>query len=140
MPDCHLSSVERDEIAQMYYSGLGFSEIGRRLGRDKSTIWREVNRNRIRKGSQRYVRWRYVGSQAALNAKLRRANSKKPVQRVFDKQQLIDYVKRGLRKRWSPEQISGRIAVDHPTDSTMRVSHETIYQWLRKDKKDGGEW
>ena len=30
MPYVHLSSVERDEIAQMYYSGVSFSEIGRR--------------------------------------------------------------------------------------------------------------
>ena len=140
MPYRHLSSVERDEIAQMYYSGLSFSEIGRRLGRHKSTISREVNRNRVRYGSQRIVRWRYLSSRATLHAKQRRNQAKQSVDRVFDNRQLLDYVKRGLRNRWSPEQISGRIQRDHPSDPALRVSHETIYQWLRQDKRNGGKW
>ena len=140
MPYRHLSSVERDEIAQMYYSGISFSEIGRRLGRHKSTISREVNRNRIRHGSQRYVRWRYLSSQATLLAKQRRSESKQSVRRVLEHRELLGYVKRGLKSRWSPEQISSRIRLDHPTASAMRVSHETIYQWLRKDKRSGGKW
>lgn len=140
MPYSHLSSVERDEIAQMYYSGLSFSEIGRRLGRNKSTISREVSRNRVRDGCQRFVRWRYLSSQAALQSKRRRSNAKDSVVRVLDDPELMSYVKRGLKKRWSPEQISGRITLDHPQDSTKRVSHETIYKWLRQDKSEGGKW
>lgn len=140
MPYCHLSSVERDEIAQMYFSGLSFSEIGRRLGRDKSTISREVRRNRVRDGSQRFVRWRYLSSQAALLTKQRRSNAKNSVSRVLDDRKLLNYVKRGLKNRWSPEQISGRIALDHREDPMMRISHETIYKWLRQDKKQGGKW
>ena len=38
MPYSHLSSVERDEIAQIYFSGLSFSEIGRRPGRGESPL------------------------------------------------------------------------------------------------------
>ena len=73
MPYRHLSSVERDEIAQMHFSGLSLSEIARRLGRHKSTIGREVNRNRCRNGSQRLVHWRYLSSRASLAAKHRRS-------------------------------------------------------------------
>ena len=140
MPYTHLSSVERDEIAQLHFSGVSFSEIGRRLGRDKSTISREVARNRVRRGSQKYVRWEYFSSQAAQAAKDRRAKSKESVGHVLDNRQLLEYVKDGLKNRWSPEQISGRIRKDHPSDPGMRISHQTIYQWLRKDKKDGGKW
>ena len=140
MPYCHLSSVERDEIAQLYYSGLSFSEIGRRLGRNKSTISREVRRNRVRDGSQRFIRWRYLSSQATLLAHQRRSQAKNSVHRVLDDRKLLNYVKQGLKQRWSPEQISGRIALDHPTDLAMRVSHETVYKWLRHDKKQGGKW
>ena len=106
MPYTHLSNVERDEIAQMHFSGLSFSEIGRRLGRSKSTISRGVSRNRVRCGSYRYVRWRYFSSQASLAARQRRAKSRESVDRVLDSRQLLDYVKQGLRNRWSPEQIS----------------------------------
>jgi len=140
MPYRHLSSVERDEIAQMYFSGISFSEIGRRLRRATSTISREVNRNRVRHGSQRHVNWRYFSSQAVLLAKQRRADSKKSVRRVLQHRQLLGYVKRGLKSRWSPEQISARIQIDHPADPAMRVSHQTIYQWLRQDKRNGGKW
>jgi IS30 family transposase len=119
---------------------VSFSEIGRRLNRHKSTISREVNRNRVRRGSQKYVRWEYFSSQAAQSAKDRRAKSKESVGNVLDERQLLDYVKRGLKNRWSPEQISVRIKKDHAEDLTMRISHQTIYQWLRKDKRNGGKW
>ena len=36
----------------------------------------------------------------------------------------------GLAKKWSPEQIAGRLKEDHPDDEGMRVSHETIYECL----------
>jgi IS30 family transposase len=36
-------------------------------------------------------------------------------------------VEAGLSKRYSPEQISARLKVDHPDDLSMRISHETIY-------------
>jgi IS30 family transposase len=43
---------------------------------------------------------------------------------------LHDEVNAGLMKDWSPEQISARLAVDHPDDPELRVSHETIYESL----------
>ncbi|MDQ1306878.1 MAG: hypothetical protein QG671_2710 [Actinomycetota bacterium] len=43
---------------------------------------------------------------------------------------LHDAVNDGLAKKWSPEQIAGRLKEDHPDDEGMRVSHETIYECL----------
>ncbi len=39
-------------------------------------------------------------------------------------------VQDGLERRWSPQQISARLKVDHPDDEGMRISHETIYRSL----------
>ena len=43
---------------------------------------------------------------------------------------LRDRVATGLKDKLSPEQISGRLRRDYPTELVMRVSHETIYQAL----------
>ena len=43
-----------------------------------------------------------------------------------------------LRRDWSPEQIAGRLRRDHGPDRRMRISHETIYQWIYRDAEDDG--
>ena len=35
-----------------------------------------------------------------------------------------------LTERFSPEQVAGRLRLEHPEDVEMQVSHETIYQAL----------
>jgi IS30 family transposase len=43
---------------------------------------------------------------------------------------LVAAVEDGLGRRWSPQQISARLRLDHPDDEGMRISHETIYRSL----------
>jgi len=140
MPYTHLSDEDRDVIAQLHFSGLSQTAIALEVGCDKSTISRELQRNSVRDGSQRFVRWNYLASAANKLAKQRRSEAKSRLPRLLDDLRLLSYVKQGLKRRWSPEQISGRICLDHPDDSRMRVSHQTIYQWVRHDKKAGGKW
>jgi IS30 family transposase len=40
------------------------------------------------------------------------------------------YVERKSQLRWSPQQISRRMIIDHPHDGSMRVFHQTIYTSL----------
>lgn len=140
MPYSHLTDQDRDVISQLHFSGLSGAAIARKLGRAKSTISRELIRNRVRVGSQRYVRWRYLGSVASKLAKQRRAEAKSGLPGLLENRELLSYVKQGLKRRWSPEQIAGRIRLDHQGVSKMRVSHQTIYQWIRQDKRSGGSW
>ncbi|MBP1806930.1 helix-turn-helix domain-containing protein [Rubellimicrobium aerolatum] len=44
-PFVHLSLEERRQLARLYESGLSVSEVARRLGRHRSTIYRELKRN-----------------------------------------------------------------------------------------------
>jgi IS30 family transposase len=44
-----MTEDERNEIVAMLNKGVGVNEIARRLGRNKSTISREIKRNRGRK-------------------------------------------------------------------------------------------
>ncbi len=52
---------------------------------------------------------------------------------------LVLYVKCKLEQDWSPEQITNRLTVDYPNGKTMRICHETIYQWIYSDAKNGGD-
>jgi transposase, IS30 family len=46
MPGSRLTSHERAQIEVLYGQGLRFGEIAAVIGRDRSTVWREVCRNR----------------------------------------------------------------------------------------------
>jgi IS30 family transposase len=101
------------------------------LGRHHSTIGRELARN-----GRRYEGAVYIHEAAQRYAE-ERARWPRPWRRR-DHRQLHAYVITGLLKDWSPEQIAGRLRHDHSSDRTMRVSPETIYQWIYRDAAQGG--
>jgi transposase, IS30 family len=118
----YLSLAEREEIAVGLAAGLAQAEIARRLGRAASTVSNEIARNSTR-GRYRY---RAVAAQARAEERARRP---KPAKLAVNGE-LREWVQRKLKKNWSPEQISARLAIGFPDDPEMRVSHETIYQAL----------
>lgn len=112
-----LSFEDRVEIAVGIARGETNAEIARRLGRHPSTIGREIGRCRSR------------GHYQAATAQ-RQADrlSRRPQEHKLAKHpRLLAEVEAGLLKRWSPQQISAKLKVDHPDDLEMRISHETIY-------------
>jgi len=50
----------------------------------------------------------------------------------------VDYVEQKLRLDCSPEQIAAKLALDHPGNTAMRVSVETLYRWVYLDARLGG--
>jgi transposase, IS30 family len=118
--DRYLDREERYEIARLRESGLSMREVARRTGRAASTISRELARNAVpRTGAyqpERAHRLAWDRQRRPKPSKL----SGHPVVRA-EVQRLLD-------RRYSPEQVSGRLRVEHPDDPAMRVSHETIYQ------------
>jgi transposase, IS30 family len=120
MPGSRLSLAEREEISRGMAAGESCRSISCRLGRAPSTIAREVKRHGCRR--------RYRALVAAENARLlaRRPKARK----VLTCPRLRAAVQDGLRKRWSPAEISGRLRRAFPDDPEMWVSHETIYQSL----------
>src|SRR5690606_32584241 len=51
---------------------------------------------------------------------------------------LRDHVIGKIEDDWSPEQISARLLLEYPESAEMRVSHETLYQFIYADKRAGG--
>ena len=118
----HIDFSEREEISRLLAMGAGIREIGRRLGRDAGTISRECRR-------AGYTRWSYRAQYTHQKAWLSRHRARRS--RKLDRhERLKTYVFERLDQCWSPRQIAKRLREDYPDDTTMRISHETIYQYL----------
>jgi IS30 family transposase len=111
---------ERDEILKGICEDLPASLIAIGLGRDRSVVSREIERNGGRDG------YRVHAAQERAEEQVRR----RKVRKLEADRRLHDAVAAGLAQKWSPRQITGRLVEDHPADLRMRVSHETIYQTL----------
>lgn len=112
-----LTLADREEISRGLARGESFRAIAARLGRPPSTISREVGRHG---GRHRY---RAASADARAWDSARRPKPCLLEQRT----ELRDVVAAKLAEDWSPEQISGWLAVTYPHEEGMRVSHETIY-------------
>ena len=121
---CHLTSAERDRIAQLRHQGAEQKEIATALGRDPATISRELRRNQS--GSE------YHAAQAEQKARRRR--SERPLIRKWDDPELGDVIRRGLVRQWAPQQIAGRLRQQHPDDPRRRVSAQTIYTAIARSE------
>lgn len=115
-----LTFAEREEIALGRAAGRSLRVIAARLGRSPSTISRELSRNADpRRGG-------YRASSAHAMA-YDRASRPKPAKLAVNLV-LREKVEQDLKKKYSPEQITGRLRVEFPNDPEMWVSPETIYQ------------
>jgi IS30 family transposase len=117
----YLSFAEREEIALARAAGESMRSIAKQLGRSPSTISRELGRNVDRAGRYRAT--------AAHAVAYERASRPKPAKLVTNRV-LRERVQADLHKRYSPEQIAGRLREDFPDEAEMWVSTETIYQSL----------
>jgi IS30 family transposase len=115
---------ERYHLQALRGVAPSLAAIARALGRHRSTISRELRRNRTRSGP-------YRPYPADCYARTRRSHSRRN-QRLTpaDWQQVVT----GLGQGWSPEQIAGR----GRRDGTLRISHETIYRYVWADFRMGG--
>ena len=93
--------------------GSRCGSIAARLGRSPSTISRELGRNATRRGG-------YRASSAHAMA-YHRASRPKPA-KLATNLVLREQVEQDLQKRYSPEQIAGRLRVEFPDDPEMWVS------------------
>jgi len=116
-----LTFGEREEIALGRAGGQTIRTIAARMGRSPSTISRELARN-VRPGEQ------YRATTAHALA-YHRASRPKPAKLAVNLV-LRAKVEQDLRKRYSPQQIAGRLRREFPDCPEMWVSTETIYQSL----------
>ena len=116
-----LTLAEREEIALGRARRDSIRTIAAGIGRSPSTVSRELSRNADGLG-----RYRATSAHALAYA---RASRPKPA-KLATNQPLRDKVEADLAKKYSPEQIAGRLKVEYPAQPEMQVSTETIYQSL----------
>ena len=116
-----LTLAQREEIAVGRARGDTVRAIAARIGRSPSTVSRELRRNADGLG-------RYRATTAHALA-YERASRPKPAKLAVNLV-LRDIVEADLAKKYSPEQITGRLKLKFPDRPEMQVSAETIYQSL----------
>ena len=117
-----LTQEQRYQIYALMKMGHQQMQIANCIGVDKSTISRELSRNRGQRG--------YRPKQAHCLAMSRRRKGQYRIQ-----SETWALIAAKIRMEWSPEQISGWLLnQDH-----IQVSHEWIYQYILSDKQAGGD-
>lgn len=122
----HITIVERKKIYEKRLLGESFYRIAKDLNRPTKTIIAEFKRNQVPRRGYEPVR----AQEQSDNRK-----TKPRVLYKFSQPEIKDLVTQGLQNDFSPEQISGRIKLQ--TD--FNVSHEAIYLFVYRDKREGGE-
>ena len=121
----HLTQAQRYQIASYLQLGISQAEIARHLKVHKSNINRELQRNTFdgvyepAKAQEEYVK--------------RRLRCRKPFKLIGA---LLNTMLTKLKQYWSPEQISGWLK----KEGKASISHECIYQYLEREKTNGGKF
>jgi len=121
----HLTQKQRYQICILKQLGHKQIVIAKRFGLPRSTISRELRRNRGPDG-------RYDPDMAHEKAKKRKSQAKKHITITREMEQMI---RNYLELDWSPEQIKGYCT----KEGIPCVSHTRIYQLIEEDKQQGGQ-
>ena len=125
----HLTMSERSVIFYMQMVGRSQAQIAGGLGRARGTISRELRRNLSAAGQ-------YLPDGADIRARARQRS--KAHCRVTGDGRLMAHVAECLERRWSPQEIAGRLReVGREECSGKKISHQTIYRWIWSDLPAG---
>jgi len=132
-----LTKEERISLDSLHKSGkFNQAQIAKELGKSKSTISRELARNRDP------VSGSYYYSTAQKQAKTRKAEANKLRTKIILNGELEKYILKKLEIKWSPQQIAGRLKIELNSDKSnslglkTTLSHQTIYDHIYLKRPD----
>lgn len=116
----HLSLVEREELSVCLNSGKRIADIARDIGRNASTLCREIKRNKPPISS---VQNRANRAQIRVDDRKKACHARERLANL----EIQQYVTKKLMESWILELIAGKLPIDKPG---LRTNHETIYLWI----------
>jgi len=122
----HITREQRYTISVMLQKGYSQKEIAAAISKDKSTISREIKRNKDKRNGV----YKHELAQKKYSQRQKEKHKK-----IYFTDTIKSYVEKKLSDDYSPEQICGRAKID----GENCVSHERIYQHIWTNKRQGGE-
>jgi len=121
----HFTIEEREKIQELLWHKASIRSIAKALRRSPASVSREIRRN---KPPERNVYAPRKAHQRALEYRKRRGRNER-----LKNDRIRTYVIAHLKRRWSPEQIAGRLRFD----LGEHISHEAIYQFIYRQVRTG---
>ena len=115
----HFSKTERLELSILLKKGYSLRAIAGELRKNPSSVSREIKDNS--------VNGEYDPHKADHKAYVKRKYSKYQGMKVNENRLLEEYIRRGLQQYWTPEEIAGRLELEH---GRSVISFTSIYKWL----------
>lgn len=124
-----MSLTERELLYGWRKEGVSLREIGRRLGRDHTSLADELRVNKTGKGKRSHELFNQEYLPALAHEKSVKRASKQRQKAPLKEPAIFLYVRVHVRKPyyWTPEQISGKLPLEHPGKA---ISPEAIYQYI----------
>lgn len=121
--------MERELLYGWRKEGISLREIGRRLGRDHTSLSDELKINKTGKGKRFHEYFNQPYLPALADEKARKKALKQRQKAPLKEPEIFLYVREHLREPffWTPDQISHKLPLEHPGKS---ISIETIYQYI----------
>lgn len=133
-----MTQIDRDRLQALRDSVTKQQEIAIILKVNPSTISREIQRNRRKYRKKKCIKNKnacYEAGVANHKAYVRRKYSKYQGKNINENNELKNYIVNKLKKRWSPDEIAGRMRRDN---KPFYASKTAIYEWLRT--ANGQRW
>ncbi len=110
--------------------GAKKKDIAKVLNKHRTTIWRELKRNKTNN------KIKYSARLGKINTTERRIRSNMRFRKLDNNKWLQDYIVKKIKLKWSPEQISGRLKIDYPNDLSKRIGKDSGYKYIYNERKN----
>lgn len=118
-----LTHYDRERIASLLLLDFKPAQIAKRLGRHRSVITREIRNNQCSQTG-------YSAYAAQQKSQKRALGRKKSRYKLRENAELWKLVRKKLKLKWSPQQISGYLRRHYAHRPDMQISHESIYHFI----------